>query len=124
MAVYYIRNMEASELRVFFRHIEEDFPLGEYPPYEVLASQMSNKLQDGLVYCHGKQDLAYSICAVGTDHVLLSLFAVLPEFRGQGVGTAFLNILKDKYACVSQGVSQGESGDGSLTQIIVKIIMV
>jgi hypothetical protein len=94
---YYIRTMEMNELRFFFEQIKRDFPVGEYPPYEILAGHLKSKLQDGLVYCSGKQDLAYSICAASTDYVLLSLFAVLPGFRDQGVGTAFLDAIRAKY---------------------------
>jgi GNAT superfamily N-acetyltransferase len=90
--------MEASELSFFYNRITQDFPAGEYPPHEILSSQFGAGLQDGLVYCRGKQDLAYSICAANTDYVLLSLFAVLPEFRGQGLGSAFLQALQSKYA--------------------------
>jgi len=43
------------------------------------------------------RNLAYSICAASTDHVLLSLMAVFPEFRGQGAGTAFLKALQSMY---------------------------
>jgi GNAT superfamily N-acetyltransferase len=98
MPDYTIRTMELSELQFFYKHITQDFPVGEYPPYEILSRQFQEGLQDGLVFCTGKQDLAYSICAASTDYVLLSLFAVLPEFRGQGVGSAFLQALQKRYA--------------------------
>lgn len=98
MPEYTIRTMAASELRYFYNRITQDFPVGEYPPYEILSRQLSEGLQDGLVFCRGAQDLAYAICAASTDYVLLSLFAVLPEHRGQGIGSDFLQALQSKYA--------------------------
>jgi len=94
---YTVRTMEVSELRSIYKHIKQDFPLGEYPPYEILSQQLQDGLQEGLILCLGEHDLAYSICAAGTDHVLLSLIAVFPEFRGQGAGSAFLKLLQSKY---------------------------
>jgi len=93
-----IRTMDVSELWNIYKHIKQDFPAGEYPPYEILSRQLREGLQQGLVLRSGEQDLAYAVCAASTDYVLLSLMAVFPEFRGQGVGTAFLQALHLKYA--------------------------
>jgi GNAT superfamily N-acetyltransferase len=98
MSEYTIRTMEVGELKRFYQHIKQDFPAGEYPPYEILDRQLRQGLQDGLVYCVGQQDLAYSICAGSSDYVLLSLMAVLPEFRGKGVGSGLLQALQHRYS--------------------------
>jgi len=95
---YTIRTMDVSEHRLIYKHIKQDFPVGEYPPYEILSRQLQEGLQEGLVLCLGEHDLAYSICAASSDYVLLSLMAVFPEFRGQGVGSAFLQALQSRYA--------------------------
>ncbi len=95
---YNIRTMDESELKFIYRHIKQDFPAGEYAPYEILSRQMKEGIQEGLVLCSGNQDLAYSICAASTDYVLLSLMAVFPEYRGQGAGSAFLQALRSKYS--------------------------
>ncbi len=88
----YIRLMDHSELKGYYRNIKKDFPAGEYPPYFVLHKQMKSGLQQGLVYCIGDRDVAYAICASGHTNncVLLSYFAVLPEHRGENIGTTFL----------------------------------
>lgn len=93
-----IRTMDVGELRLFYKYIKQDFPVGEYPPYDILFKQLQDHHQEGLVLCLGEQDLAYAICAAGTDYVLLSLMAVFPEYRGQGVGSAFLQALQSRYA--------------------------
>ncbi len=95
---YTIRTMDVSELWKIYKHIKQDFPVGEYAPYEILSRQLREGLQQGLILRLGEQDLAYAICAASTDYVLLSLMAVFPEFRGQGVGSGFLQALHRKYA--------------------------
>lgn len=97
MAEYTIRSMSASELKTYFKQIQRDFPPGEYPPYDILSRHIEAGIQDGMVLCMGQQQVAYAVCAASTDHVLLSLLAVWPEFRGQGVGSAFLGLLKSRY---------------------------
>lgn len=99
MSDYTIRTMDESELHSFYKHIQRDFPVGEYPPYEILSRQFREGLQEGLVLGRENRDLAYSICAASTDWVLLSLMAVFPEYRGRGVGSALLRALHSKYIC-------------------------
>jgi hypothetical protein len=45
------------------------------------------------------EDAAYSICAADKDneYVLISLFAVFEDYRGKGIGTAFMDALKTLY---------------------------
>lgn len=99
MAEYSIRRMKVAELKGFFKHIEQDFTEGEYAPYGVLYQQLQSGIQEGLVFCEGERDLAYSICAAGHDngYVLISLLAVFPEYRGLGIGSAFVKTLGEMY---------------------------
>lgn len=100
MHKYYIRPMEPAEYGDFYKRIEADFSPGEYAPYEVLYWQLQNGVQEGMVFCDGDRNLAYSICAAGhpNGYVLISLLAVFPECRGQGIGTAFMKALCNKYS--------------------------
>lgn len=97
MPQYTIRSISSSELKIYYKQIQQDFPKGEYPPYDILCRHIDAGVQDAMVLCRGQQQVAYAICAAGTDHVLLSLLAVLPEFRGRGVGSAYLGLLKSRY---------------------------
>lgn len=98
MPDYTIRPMELTEVEFFYKRIIQDFPVGEYAPYDILYRQLRKGIQEGLVFGDGEQVLAYSINAAGTDYVLISLLAVLPEFRKQGVGSAFLAALIKHYS--------------------------
>ena len=94
-----IRRMDLTELKDFYYRIKQDFPVGEYSPYDILYQMVQSGVQEATVFCEGTQDLAYSYCAVnnGNGYILISLLAVFPEFRGKGVGSAFLRALGKKY---------------------------
>lgn len=95
-----IRRMMPSELKCYFKYITNDFPVGEYPPRFVLERHMKSGKMEGLIFSDGNTDVAYAICAAGhgNGYVLLSLFAVLQEFRGMGVGSGFLKAITDYYS--------------------------
>lgn len=99
MPEYHIRTLEASELSNFYPSIERDFASGEYPPLDVLKNHLLEGRQSGFVLCDNSIDLAYAFCAANPahDYVLLSLLAVFPQFRGQGIGSVFLQALQKVY---------------------------
>ena len=99
MSKYDIRGMELDELKAFYERIERDFCQGEYAPYEILYQHLQNGLQKAMIFCEGEQDLAYSVCMDNHDnsYVLISLLAVLIEFREQGNGSAFVKRLCQLY---------------------------
>lgn len=95
-----IRRMKAQEFKDIFNRIERDFARGEYASFDVLYQQLQDGIQEGLVFCKGEHDVAYSICTAGdaTGYVLISLFAVYEGFRGGGIGSAFLKELCKIYS--------------------------
>jgi len=99
MSEYFIRHMEVDELNGFYKRIKGDFPPGEHAPYTVFYRQILGDIQEGLVFGEGARDLAYCVCAANhaNGYVLISLLAVFQEFRGQGIGSAFMKALSVMY---------------------------
>jgi len=98
MSKYLTRPIELTEISPIFKHIVHDFPVGEYAPYEILIQQVKNQKQAGWMFCRGEDSLAYAFVTNGPEYVLLSLLAVFPAYRGQGVGRAFLREIIKLYA--------------------------
>lgn len=100
MSEYFIRHMEVDEFDGFYRRIDADFPPAEHASRPVFYRQILGDIQQGLVFGDEAGDLAYSICASNhpNGYVLISFFAVFPEFRGLGIGSAFLKALSALYA--------------------------
>lgn len=95
MSGLFIRKMEIAELEEFYIRIVNDFAVGEYPPQPVLSKQLRQGIQQGFVLHNGSENLGYSICASSNVNncTLITLFATFEEYRGQGLGSAFLSEL-------------------------------
>jgi len=102
----HIRPMKVAELKEYYHYIKRDFKKGEYPPFEVLSQQLDQGIQQGMVFTEGGDDLAYAIVSGenANGYVLVSLLAVLPERRGEGIGSRFLEELKERYNKKKQGI--------------------
>ena len=99
MSKYNIRRMELGEFTALYKRIERDFAQGEYAPYAIIYQHLQEGLQKALVFCEGEEDLAYSVCTDNNEnsYVLISLLAVIEEYRGQGIGSAFMERLRLMY---------------------------
>ncbi|WP_407313962.1 GNAT family N-acetyltransferase [Desulfosporosinus sp. SB140] len=95
-----IRKMVLSEFKNIFKSVEDDFTEGEYAPYDVLKKQLEKGVQKGYIFEHDQQDVAYAICADRciNGYILISLLAVHKEFRGEGLGSIFLEDLITSYS--------------------------
>lgn len=92
----YIKKLELDELRWIYKaHIREDFPRGERRPYSSME-KMTNAGKYVSYGCYDDRLLAYA-CYILTEnrmYALLDYFAVIPELRGHGTGSEFLQKLK------------------------------
>ncbi|HEX2926272.1 MAG TPA: GNAT family N-acetyltransferase [Ruminiclostridium sp.] len=111
-----IRNMHLTELKDIYKRITQDFAEGEYPPYDKLYTQLENNTQKGWVLVQEGRDCAYAICAGGVDNnfVLISFFAVYEECRGNGIGTVFLEKLKELYSNTNGIIVEVEKAEEAL----------
>ena len=97
--------MIPAELKHIYKSIELDFAEGEYAPYDILAKQIEKGVQKGHIFHNGEKDVAYSICAdaCSNGYILISFLSVYKEFRGNGLGSIFLEELIRRYS-MNQGI--------------------
>lgn len=91
--------LDPAEFKRIYKRIKKDFAEGEYPPYFILRGQILNGIQQCYLYIEDGVEKAYAVCAANhlNGYVLISLLSVYPQYRGGGVGTAFLEKIKQSY---------------------------
>ncbi len=97
-----IRPLEEAELSAVYRRVARDFPPIEYPPLRKMRQHLENGFVEGRLCARQSLEAAYAflLSAPEVSSRLLLLYAVEPEMRGLGVGSAFLrSILEDFAAC-------------------------
>lgn len=114
---YTIRTMALHELKNIFHLIEQDFEPGEYAPYNILYNQLKQGIQQGFILLERECEVAYCICAEQpvSNYVLISLFAVYKEYRGRGLGSIFLDELKQVYLDKSGIIVEVEKPENAKT---------
>ena len=93
-----IRELSLEEIRdIYTRYLYYDFPFDERKPLDRIEKSM----RDGQYLCLGAWNkdgifLAYAFFVVIGKNVLLDYYAVVPEYRGTGIGTSFLPLAASK----------------------------
>ncbi len=93
-----VKKLSLPELKEIFQdHMKEDFPFLERRSWFSIERAWERGEYSAYGYYEGKRFLAYAMfSSCGDDpHVLLDYLAVVPELRGQGIGSAFLEELWD-----------------------------
>ena len=85
---------------LFETHMARDFPASEIKPWDVILGLVESGSYDMLAAYDGDRMVGYAwmFCPKG-EAVLLDYLAVLPEYRGTGVGSRILDALAERY-CV------------------------
>ena len=76
---------------------ETAFPAGEKKPFSMIISGQETGLVEILSAEENDTFLGLAIMAKSGDRVLLDYFAIAPERRGHGTGSAVLQALKERY---------------------------
>lgn len=101
------RPLSMEELVVLYGlHMKRDFPKSELKPLPRLLELMKKKLYEPYGLFEGGKLAAYALYwkAKGESYVMLDYFAVLPERRGQGVGSVLLREMLERFCTAERGV--------------------
>lgn len=88
-----IRTLTIEEIRQTYKeHLRDDFPPDELKPLD----RIEVSINEGKYLCIGAfgEDgklVAYAFFVMTGDKCLLDYYAVIPELRGKGIGSAFLS---------------------------------
>lgn len=90
-----IRTMRPEELSDVYKRVRRDFPPVEYPPLPKMRRNMEWGAMQAQLYEDAGRDAAYAFVLRNDAcrKCMLFIYAVEPEMRGSGVGSAFLNAL-------------------------------
>ncbi len=85
-------------INTFHTHMQRDFPQSEIKPWEIAMDLYRRGIYEMLEAWEDGKMVGYvwTVCPAG-DAVLIDYLAVLPEFRGSGVGSRMLNALRRRY---------------------------
>lgn len=84
--------------QLYDTHMRRDFPQDEIKPWEVTVKLYEKGIYEMLEAYSGGEMVGYiwMVCSAG-DVALIDYLAVLPEYRGGGVGTEILKELVQRY---------------------------
>lgn len=93
-----IREMPKEKLKEFYKkHYCRDFPLEERQPYFLFIRLIKKEKQKIYEYCEEEIAKAYFTVTEGKKAILLSYYAVYPEYRGKGTGSHCLEEMKQYF---------------------------
>ncbi|MEA4955395.1 MAG: GNAT family N-acetyltransferase [Pseudoflavonifractor sp.] len=101
------RLLTEEELKILYEtHMKRDFPEDELKPLSRLLALMGQGEYEPYGLFLGESLLAYALYwKAGEDpYVMLDYFAVLPEGRNQGTGSALLRQMLDRFCQGGRGV--------------------
>ncbi|OOM05949.1 GNAT family N-acetyltransferase [Clostridium saccharobutylicum] len=92
-----LKKLDNEEIvSVYNNHMKMDFPAQELKPLDVIQKLIKRKIY----ICYGLYDndklLAYAFLVTSNLYLLLDYYAVCDQCRCKGIGSKFLNMLKEK----------------------------
>ena len=92
----------ANDYEELYRQMQLDFPKpGELAPYHAIKQNLDSGRYEAFYLCDDTNDIivGYMVVTIpeGSRLVFGNYFAIYPELRSKGYGTAFLNSIINKY---------------------------
>lgn len=95
----YLRTLDKEEMhRLYAPCLERDFPPDELMPWKWMEQLIERGSQRSVGFYEGERLMAYAHFITAPERpetALLNYFAVEPEFRGQGVGSRCLELMRE-----------------------------
>ncbi len=114
-----LKRIGLDELRIIYKdHIREDFPRGERRPLFSMEKLQKAGRYDCYGYYQEDSLVAYACYILSQDgsYALLDYFAVVPELRGNGIGSEFLRSLRGNVSAKCGVFIEAESPDSAKTE--------
>ena len=112
MSIYEITRLSDAELtKVYQSRMLYDFPENERKPLSMIQAALARDEYDCLGLSASGSLRAYAFFVRLNSEYLLDYFAVYPQYRCQGCGTAFLELLRQRYADADILLIESESPD-------------
>lgn len=91
-----LKQLNSEEVEVIYNNnMVIDFPLEELKPIDIIQKLIKRKIYK----CYGLYDsgelLAYAFFITSKSYLLLDYYSVCGQYRNKGIGSKFLNILKE-----------------------------
>ena len=90
-----IKKANYTETLNIYTYLEKDFPKNEIPEYEKYEEMTKNGIHQAYLYKENHKDIAYFITLEKDNNVLISHLAVIKEYRDKGVGSRFIEDIKE-----------------------------
>ena len=80
---------------IYNKHMIMDFPSEELKPIDVMQKLIKRKIYICYGLYNNEELLAYAFLATSKSYLLLDYYSVCAKYRNKGIGSKFLNILKE-----------------------------
>ena len=107
-----IRELTVEEIRdVYHDRMKQDFPSSERKPLSLILSLIKRGVYQGIGLYEGDDLIAYAFLtpAAAGGWMLVDYYAVRGDQRGQGYGSAFLRLIKERYRYAAGILVEAES---------------
>ncbi|OPJ59160.1 GNAT family N-acetyltransferase [Clostridium chromiireducens] len=93
----YLKQLSDEEIKnIHEEHMKIDFPPEELKPIEVIQKLIKR----GIYVCYGLYEdnklLAYAFLVTSKSYLLIDYYSVCAIYRNRGIGSKFLNLLKEQ----------------------------
>lgn len=83
-------------VNVYNNYMKIDFPIQELKPIDIIQKLIKQKIY----ICYGLYEneklLAYAFLVTSKSYILIDYYSVCQQYRNKGIGSKFLNILREK----------------------------